>query len=380
MGCVYRPKDRDIWWSKYRRAGKAFYESSDSKKKGDAITLLKLREGDIAHGKPVTPKIGRLTFNEAAEDLLNDYRVNGKRSLTVVERRVTKHLTPYFDGCRMANLTTSDVRAFVVHRQKQGVVGAKGKRKGERIGDVSNAEINRELALLKRMFTLALQAGKLLHRPHIPMLAENNVRTGFFEAAQLQDTLAHLPSEIQPVIKFAAITGWRIDSEVLPLEWRNVDFAAGEVRLDAGTTKNGEGRTFPLTSDLRSLLEARQAEHDRLKKCGHIVPQVFFRLVAESRGGEKKPRRITSFGKAWKAACRAAGCPGRIPHDLRRTAIRNLVRAGVSERVAMRLSGHKTPSVFARYDITSVADLADAATKLDSHAGAVGNRQKFAVP
>lgn len=366
MGCVYRPKDRDIWWIKYRRAGKAYYESSESTKKGAAIDLLKLREGDIAHGKPVTSKIGRLTFKDAADDLLNDYRVNNKRSLGVVERRVTKHLTPYFEGCRMANLTTSDVRAFVAHRQKQGIVGVRGKRKGERIGDVSNAEINRELALLKRMFTLALQAGKLLHRPHIPMLAENNVRTGFFEAAQLRDTLSHLPAEIQPVITFAAITGWRIDSEVLPLEWRNVDFTAGEVRLDAGTTKNGEGRTFPLTSELRTLLEAQQAERDRVKKGGHIVPQVFFRMVAERRGGEKKPRRITSFGKAWKAACRAAGCPGRIPHDLRRTAIRNLVRAGVSERVAMKLSGHKTPSVFARYDITSSSDLQDAARRLDA--------------
>lgn len=153
---------------------------------------------------------------------------------------------------------------------------------------------------------------------------------------------------------------------MLPLEWRNVDFTAGEVRLDVGSTKNGEGRTFPFTSELRTLLQAQQVEQERLKKAGHIFPNVFFREVAEGRGGEKKPRRITSFGKAWKAACRAAGCPGRIPHDLRRTAIRNLVRAGVSERVAMKLSGHKTPSVFARYDITSSSDLQDAARRLDA--------------
>jgi hypothetical protein len=122
-------------------------------------------------------------------------------------------------------------------------------------------------------------------------------------------------------------------------------------------------------ADLRSLLEARHVEHERLKKAAHIVPQVFFREVAEGRGGEKKPHHIVSFAKAWKSACRAAGCPGRIPHDLRRTAIRNFVRSGTSENVAMRLSGHQTRSVFDRYDIVSGEDLREAARKLNIAAG-----------
>jgi integrase len=97
------------------------------------------------------------------------------------------------------------------------------------------------------------------------------------------------------------------------------------VRLDAGTTKNNEGRVFVMTDDLRALLEAQHAEHERLKKAEHICPFVFVRLVADERGGEKKPRQVKAFTKAWKNACRAAGCPGRIPHDLRRTAVRNMV-------------------------------------------------------
>src|SRR5262245_48144771 len=205
---------------------------------------------------------------------------------------------------------------------------------------VSNAEINRELTTLKRMFSLAVQADELTRRPHIAMLQERNTRVGFFEPEQLAAMLAHLPAEIQPVIQFAAITGWRIASEVLPLEWRQVDMTAAEVRLDAHTTKNGEGRVFPFTADLRALLKAREADRDRLKKAGHLCPFVFFREVAEGRGGDKKPGRIRSFTKTWKGACRAAGCPDRIPHDLRRTAVRTLVRAGIPERVAMRLTGH----------------------------------------
>ena len=106
-----------------------------------------------------------------------------------------------------------------------------------------------------------------------------------------------------------------------------------------------------------------------MKKAGHIIPNVFWRMVAEGRGGEKKPRVITAFGKSWKAACRLAGCPGRIPHDLRRTAVRNFVRAGIPERVAMAMTGHKTASVFARYNITSDADLREAAQKMNVAAG-----------
>ncbi len=166
----------------------------------------------------------------------------------------------------------------------------------------SNAEINRELALLKRMFSRALQAGKLLYRPHIPLLKENNVRTGFFEREQFDSVLAHLPVDVRPVIPFAYITGWRIASEVLPLQWRQVDFDAGEVRLDAGTTKDGDGCVFPMTADLRSVLSVQRAEHERLKKAGYIIPHVFFREVAEGRGGEKKPQRIVSFDKAWKSS------------------------------------------------------------------------------
>lgn len=136
----------------------------------------------------------------------------------------------------------------------------------------------------------------------------------------------HLPAALRPVVEFAYITGWRIASEILPLQWRNVDFAAGEVRLDAGTTKKGEGRVFPMT-DLRALLQAQHAEHLRLKQAGQIVPWVFFRLVADKRRRPKRPKPVLAFDKGWAAACRAAGCPGRIPHDLR--GIRQSVEAGV---------------------------------------------------
>jgi len=383
MGRIFKRADSpNKWRIRYRgRDGKRHEECTGSDRKKDAIDLLRRKEGDIVRGLPVTPKMDRLTFDEAATDGLNDYRTNGKRSLVVFERRITKHLMPVFGKRRMSTITTSDIRAYVHERQTvPSVLVRKGQRAvGERVAVAevrrcaSNAQINRELAILKRVFNLAIQAGKLLAKPHIPMLRESSPRSGFFEPEQYRAVLRHLPEEVRPIIEFAYITGWRIASEVLPLQWKQVDFAAGEVRLDAGTTKNGDGRIFPFTEALRALLDRLHQQHVALRKAGRVEPHVFVRMVAEGRGGPLVPRRILSFNKAWKTACAKAGCPGRLPHDLRRTAVRNFVRKGIPERVAMQLTGHKTRSVFERYNIVSDGDLREAARRLDVFANvAVG--------
>jgi len=363
-------KRGQTWWIRYYRDGRRFEESAGSTKKGAAIDLLKIREGDGAHGLPVTPKMGRLRFEAAAADLLNDYQANGKKTYTDVKRRIDKHLAPYFGGRRMTAISTADVRAYVTERQQATEIIRAAhtvpRKDGTRrevpehrraVTGVSNGEINRELTILKRMYTLAVQSGKLYTKPHIPMLKEDNVRTGFFEPEQFESVRAHLPLHLRNVAAVAYLTGWRTRSEILPLEWRQIDFEAGEVRLDAGSTKNGQARTFPMTAELRRVLEEQQGETARLKREG-IIPRYVFT--------KKNGARIGSFRKAWAAACLAAGCPGRTPHDCRRTAVRNLVRVGIPERVAMQLTGHLTRSVFERYNIVSPGDLKDAALKLDS--------------
>jgi len=252
-----------------------------------------------------------------------------------LKRRIKLHLSPVFGGRRLATITTADVRLFVTQQLE---------------AEYSHAEINRQLSVLKRMFTIAVQGGKLLHRPHIPMLKEDNVRTGFFEPDQFAAVYARLPEDVQPVMQFAYLTGWRVPSEILPLEWRQVDFAGGTVRLDAGTTKNDDGRVFPfdVLPELLALLQLQQRRRVELS------PYVFHR----------DGKRIRDFREAWKAACTAAGWPTLIPHDFRRTAVRNLVRAGVPEKTAMLLTGHKTRSVFDRYDIVNEADLRAAVSRL----------------
>jgi len=344
-------KRGDVWWIRYYRNGRRFEESARSEKRKAAVDLLKIREGHVAKGVPLSAKVGQLRFDEAAKDLLTDYTVNGKRSIAHVKRRIEKALTPWFGSRRMAEITTADISTYVARRQE---------------GHAANGTINRELSALKRMFTLAIRSGKLLQRPHIPMLQEDNIRRGFFERAQFESVRAKLPAPLQAVATFAYYTGWRTKSEILPLQWHQVDRAAGVVRLEPGSTKNREGRTFKYGEivELAAVVEALGAIHDALEKKGTICPDVFVRVLKKT--GEA--RRVRNFRRAWIAACVAAGCPGRIPHDFRRTAVRNLVRAGVPERVAMQLTGHKTRAVFERYNIVSPGDLRDAARRLDAFA------------
>lgn len=337
MGYLY--KRGNIWWCKYYVNGRPIQESTHHEKHEDARDFLKQREGDVAHGRRIIPRVERVRFEDLAQDYENDYQVNGRRSLTRAQRNVA-HLMQFFRGYRAVHITTATVRAYTAKRQEAGA---------------ANGTINRELTALRRMFNLALQAEKIRHKPHIPHLKEHNVRQGFFEAEAFRAVLKHLPAPVQPVATFAYVTGWRGPSEILPLTWPQVDFTGGVVRLEPGTTKNEEGRTFPLFPELRALLERQRTMTREIQLKGdRIIPWVFHR----------KGKPIRSFRKAWATACRKAGQPGRIPHDFRRTAVRNMVRKGIPERVAMQLSGHKTRSVFERYNIVSEGDLQEAGRKL----------------
>jgi len=356
MGIVYKrtykdkktgeKKESAVYWAKYYRNGVPIRESTGTTAFSEARAFLNRREGDVAKGVPITPKMGRVKFTEIAEDIVKDYRVNAKRSTRDLEARLRLHILPFFGEARASAISAADFRKFIDLRQEE---------------EASNAEINRELSAIKRTYSLAIQAGRIFQKPYIPMLKENNVRTGFFEREQFESVRSHLSGDLRPMVTFAYITGWRIYSEVMPLRWPQVDFEAGRIRLEPGTTKNDEAREFPFTQDLRTVLEGQKARAVALKKRGIICPWVF------NRGG--KP--IKEFRRSWKTACRKAGIPGRIPHDFRRTAVRNLVRAGIPERVAMMMTGHKTRSVFERYNIVSAGDLDQAAKRLDEVAGTV---------
>ena len=203
---------------------------------------------------------------------------------------------------------------------------------------------------------LAICSEKIVRKPHVPRLEERNVRQGFFEGAEFNALLAALPAYLRHPLTFAFWTGWRVQSEILTLKWEQVDLDEGTVRLYAGTTKNNEPRLIFLPDELRAVLGGQWSEHLTLHPNCCLVFH---------RNGQK----IKDLRGIWARACREAGLSGKIPHDLRRTAVRNLVRSGVSERVAMRISGYKTRDVFDRYDIVSEGDLREAARRLSKGLG-----------
>jgi integrase len=356
-------KRGNVWWMRYYRNGERIEESARTPDFEVARDMMNSREGDVADGRPVSPKAARLRFDDAAADLVTEYTINGRRTLKHLQRRIKLHLAPWFAGRRMVDIDTPDVRTYTKERLRREVDDTTGR--VVKVG-AAPAEVNRELAALKRMFSLAVKDGRLHAKPYIPMLQEHNVRRGFFERAQLDAVKGHLPAALRSVVEFAYLTGWRIKAEILPLEWRHVDWEGRVVRLDPGTTKNGEGRSFPFTAAIETVLRARHDEHARLADVGRLVPYVFHR----------NGKRIADLRDAWVAACRAAGVPGRLMHDFRRSAVRNLERDGVSRSAAMAMVGHKTESIYRRYAIVDAGALRDAAAKIDQAAG-VSPKQKF---
>ena len=302
---------------------------------------------------------------EALFAALRDHYLNDRRTETAA--RLTwqwqRHLGPRFSHVLATRVTTDAVTRYVGERREEGA---------------ANATINRELAALRRMFNLGKRSTppKIREVPYIPLLRESNVRTGFVEDAdfkRLEFAAAASELWLRTFLELAYTYGWR-KGELLGLRVRQLDLLAGKIRLDPGTTKNGEGREVEMTAKVAQLL--RQAVSGK-------GPEDFVLTREVKKGKRTVHSPVVAMRDAWQNLCVRAGlgsfvccacertvnkrkkceCGSRkreyrglIPHDLRRSAAKAARRAGMAESVIMATGGWKTPAMFRRYAIVSSAD------------------------
>lgn len=349
MGCIYKPRYKDrhgvireaaVYWIRFRQHGKTVRQSTETTSEPKARACLREREGKVALNIPVNVKADRLTLAEASELIRNDYVANGHKSVGTLELRLA-HLFGHFDpSTRVSWIQTGDVEKYKAARLGAGAAAA---------------TVNREISILARLAELARRQFGLVVPFVVTKLTERNAREGFFEEDAFAAVCRRLRPELAALATVAKLTGWR-KSELRSRQWRHVDFASGWLRLEPEETKNRDGRMFPLIPELRAALEGQRGRVDAIQKAtGRLIPWVFCRDDGAPVG---------DFKKAWTTAKKQAGVPGRLFHDFRRTAVRNLIRAGIPETVAMKLTGHRTRSVFQRYAIVEEGMLREAGERL----------------
>jgi integrase len=332
-----------VWWAKAAGNGKVVRRSLGTKDKREA--RQRLREYDSQPRPQLEPvKVKGLSWEEAARELLEFYRAFGTRNPVEAERTL-RALTRYFRGQKIADIDTAAVQRYAVQERGKGLAAA---------------TVNLRLATLRRALRLAYERAELAKLPIIRTLRTASPRSGFFEPWEFEAVAAHLPLDLALLARVAYTYGWRIDSELLPLTWGQVDLEHGTLRLEPGGTKNKDGRIVYLTPALVDGLRAQGARVSGMEReLGRIISLVFPGVYGRQRGIQRKDVR-----RAWAKACELAGCQGKLKHDLRRTAARNMLQAGISERVAMTITGHRTRAVFDRYCIVSPGDLQEAARRM----------------
>jgi integrase len=371
-GSVYLPPESTIWAYQIYVNGKRERGSTGKhhKREADAFVRRKLAEYSVGLS---SPDILKVKVSELADDILLQHTNDGNRSVSDDKSRWKNHLNPFFGHLRATQVSSELIDRYINHRKSQKT------RSGT---PPENGTINRELALLKAAFNhgTAQTPPKVRFVPHFNMLAENNVRRGFLQDEQyirLSDECAEEGVWFEGLFETGYAYSWR-EEELLGLRVRQLDFIARII--DLGETKNGDQRMVMMTEHVFRVLV----------RCVHGKTPDDFVFTREDGS------RVKDFRDAWWNACIRAGLArfecydckqivtagrkckacnskrkakyvGLHFHDLRRTGIRNMSRKGIPETVGMLISGHRTNSVYRRYNIVDMEVIKEATAKIEEH-------------
>lgn len=388
---LYKQPGSANWYARFCLRGKQIRETTGTADETEACRVVLVRQDELGADRSgakkfIGPEQKKMKVSEMLDNLEADYRLR-KKSNPQFKSHLS-HIRNHF-GCMRAVEVTADL----VDRYIEGRI-AEGARP---------ASVNRSTQVFGQAFKLAVERKRLSSAPKLRHLSEKgNVRQGFFAERELRAVVENLPAYLQDFALFAFLVGWR-KGEIASLRWEDVDGDC--IRLRPENSKNGEGRLIVLEGELVELMERRTAARTMKTDTGAVLSAYIF------HNGHGEP--IVNTRKAWARACSMAGvgkmvCPkcagtvdaehncaecsktwkykelkyvGRIFHDLRRSSVRNMVRAGVSEKVAMSISGHKSRNVFDRYNITSESDLRAATRRTQEYLkSAVEETKVVAMP
>jgi integrase len=335
-GSIFRKPGTRFWWIAYSFRGHSYQESSGSVDRKDAVKLLRQRLIKMTKPNFVDPaKERRYVLSDMLRELERDYERKGNRSFHTV-KSAWQHPQAHFEFHRVVDITAEEISAYAA----------------KRVGDgAAPGSVNLELAALRRGFRLMVEKKMISEAPVIKLFELDNARQGFIDGGDFNALLAEIRNEdVRDIVNFLYNSGWR-SNEARQLRWSWIDLSANMILLPAAYSKSKKARPLPIAGALMDIIE-RRVKLRRLD-CEFVF--------------HRKGKSIRQFHKAFKAAAARIGQPGLLPHDMRRSAVRNFRRAGLSEHEGMALSGHRTRSVFDRYNIVSNEDLMDAMKRVQSH-------------
>ena len=324
------------WFLKYYVNGKPLRESTGTENRNEAIRILRQKMAKSARYSEYSEQLERVLVDQLLDLVIEDYRFNQRSTTYDAGLRVDKHLRPFFAQKKAVEVTSPIIKKYTSARSKEA----------------ESATVNKELAYLRRAFRLGLQHEPSLVEkvPYIRMLPVDNARTGMVDHEQYRALRDSLPSYARIALVVAYHTGAR-KGEIQKIRLDKIDFRANRIELPGKTTKNRAARFLPIYGDMQAELDMAISIADG--NCAFLV--------------QDKGRRIADWEKSWKTACAVAKIDNALFHDLRRTALTNMIETGFSEKEAMEISGHKTRYVFDRYHIVSQRRLKQLGERMETH-------------
>ena len=346
---------RGIWYADLGVIdGRHVRESLKTTDEGEAMKRLARLRKARERGLYAPPAERNVTVRELLSDLEADLRLRGVAGLGKIRSHI-KTLRVELGHRQAANLDTASIRQYQQGRLDEGR---------------APATVNRECERLRQAFRLGARSTppKLKTVPYVPLLTVHNARQGFLGKGDLQALLrAIIDPDVRDFLEWFAWTGMR-PGEIRSLTWAAVDREAGTINLDPKDDKGRRGRVIALEGPLGAIM-------DRRWKARRLDTPLIFHRTSRNQPGQP----VKAYTKLWRAALKTAGLPPAMrPYDLRRTALRNLIRGGTDYTVAMRISGHRTRSTFDRYNIVDEADIREAIVRTAVYVGRLPGARKVA--